>query len=108
MAYVLSREKQFAAIHALCEGASIRAIERMTGVHRDTVMRLGARVEFVTDLANRRRSRIHLSNDGMTEFSAMVPSTLRRYSTRNARVDLPGCLRLVCGSQFVSLVTVLV
>ncbi len=28
----------------LCEGASIRAVERMTGVHRDTVMRLGVRV----------------------------------------------------------------
>jgi IS1 family transposase len=44
MANVLPREKQVAAIHALCEGTSIRAIERMTGVHRDTVMRLGVRV----------------------------------------------------------------
>lgn len=37
-------EKQVAAVAALCEGASIRAIERMTGVHRDTVMRLGVKV----------------------------------------------------------------
>ena len=28
----------------LAEGSSIRAIERMTGVHRDTIMRLGCRV----------------------------------------------------------------
>lgn len=28
----------------LCEGSSIRAIERITGVHRDTKMRLGVRV----------------------------------------------------------------
>jgi len=28
----------------LCEGNSIRSVERMTGIHRDTVMRLGARV----------------------------------------------------------------
>lgn len=28
----------------LCEGSSIRAIERMTGVHRDTIMRLGVRM----------------------------------------------------------------
>ena len=28
----------------LCEGSSIRSIERITGVHRDTVMRLGVRV----------------------------------------------------------------
>lgn len=44
MANVLSREKQVRIIGALSEGAGIRAIERMTGVHRDTVMRLGVRV----------------------------------------------------------------
>ena len=31
-------------ISALAEGSSIRAIERITGVHRDTIMRLGVRV----------------------------------------------------------------
>ncbi|MGB6686317.1 MAG: hypothetical protein WBE76_00575, partial [Terracidiphilus sp.] len=31
-------------IAALTEGSSIRSIERMTGVHRDTIMRLGVRV----------------------------------------------------------------
>ncbi|MFA5265289.1 MAG: hypothetical protein WC378_15810 [Opitutaceae bacterium] len=147
MANVLPREKQIAAVHALCEGTSIRAIERMTGVHRDTVMRLGVRVgeacgllhdetmrdlpcthiqadevwgfvgkkqrnateaeqvagfgdvwtfvgfepetklaasyvvgkrdylhthRFVTDLASRMRSRIHLSTDGMTEYGATI------------------------------------
>jgi IS1 family transposase len=44
MANVLAPEKQIAVIGSLCEGSSIRAIERMTGVHRDTVMRLGVRV----------------------------------------------------------------
>lgn len=44
MANILSGEKQNAVIGALAEGSSIRAIERMTGVHRDTVMRLGVRV----------------------------------------------------------------
>lgn len=28
----------------LCEGSSIRSIERVTGIHRDTIMRLGTRV----------------------------------------------------------------
>jgi transposase-like protein len=28
----------------LCDGSSIRSIERITGIHRDTVMRLGVRV----------------------------------------------------------------
>lgn len=44
MANVLPAEKQVTIISALCEGNSIRSIERMTGVHRDTVMRLGVRV----------------------------------------------------------------
>ncbi|HEX2852507.1 MAG TPA: IS1 family transposase [Opitutaceae bacterium] len=147
MAYILSTEKQTAAIAALCEGTSIRAIERMTGIHRDTIMRLGIRVgeacgrmhdermrelncthiqadevwgfvgkkqksatldeqnagkgdvwtfvafdpesklvpsylvgkrdfkhtyHFVSDLASRMRSRIHLSTDGMQEYRATI------------------------------------
>ena len=41
---VLGREKQEAAIAALVEGVSIRSTERMTGIHRDTIMRLMVRV----------------------------------------------------------------
>lgn len=44
MANILSIEKQVMAIHALAEGNSIRSIERMTGIHRDTIMRLGVKV----------------------------------------------------------------
>jgi IS1 family transposase len=44
MANVLSTDKQIAVIGALAEGSSIRSIERITGVHRDTIMRLGVRV----------------------------------------------------------------
>ena len=147
MANVLPFDKQAAVVLALCEGNSIRSIERMTGVHRDTVMRLGVRVGtacakmhdetmrslgcshiqadevwgfigkkeshtteaerfaglgdvwtfvgfdpetklvpsyvigrrdfrhthlFISDLASRMRSRIHLSTDGMSEYAANV------------------------------------
>lgn len=44
MANVLNTDKQIAIIGALTEGSSIRSIERMTGVHRDTIMRLGVKV----------------------------------------------------------------
>jgi IS1 family transposase len=44
MANVLGTDKQIAIIGSLCEGSSIRSIERITGVHRDTIMRLGVRV----------------------------------------------------------------
>src|SRR5262249_2114761 len=41
---VLPRDQQNQVIACLTEGMSIRAVERMTGIHRDTIMRLGARV----------------------------------------------------------------
>lgn len=44
MSYILSNEKQTMVVSALAEGNSIRSIERMTGIHRDTIMRLGVRV----------------------------------------------------------------
>jgi IS1 family transposase len=44
MANVLNTDKQIAIVAALTEGSSIRSIERMTGVHRDTIMRLGVKV----------------------------------------------------------------
>jgi IS1 family transposase len=44
MANILPTDKKIAVIGALAEGSSIRSIERITGVHRDTIMRLGVKV----------------------------------------------------------------
>lgn len=44
MANVLPIEKQAMVIGALAEGNSIRSIERMTGINRNTIMNLGLRV----------------------------------------------------------------
>jgi IS1 family transposase len=44
MANVLSKDKQIAVIAALAEGSSIRSIERMTGIYRNTIMKLGVRI----------------------------------------------------------------
>jgi IS1 family transposase len=44
MANVLPKDKQISVVAALAEGNSIRSIERMTGIHRDTIMRLGVRI----------------------------------------------------------------
>ena len=41
---ILKSEKQGMIIGGLVEGSSIRSIERMSGVHRDTIMRLLVRV----------------------------------------------------------------
>ncbi len=44
MANILKREKQETIIKCLVDGSSIRATERITEVHRDTIMRLMVRV----------------------------------------------------------------
>ena len=44
MSNTLSIERKTQAVSMLCEGSSIRSIERITGIHRDTVMRLGIRM----------------------------------------------------------------
>ncbi len=44
MANQLPKDKQIAVIAALAEGSSIRSVERVTGIHRDTIMRLGVKI----------------------------------------------------------------
>ena len=44
MANVLPKDKQIAVIAALAEGSSLRALTRMTGIHRSTVAGLAMRV----------------------------------------------------------------
>ena len=44
VANVLNMDKQIMVISALAEGSSIRSIERMTGINRNTIMNLGVRV----------------------------------------------------------------
>jgi len=44
MANVLPKDKQIQIISALAEGSSMHAISRMTGIHRDTICRLGVRI----------------------------------------------------------------
>ena len=41
MSNFLSPLKQATVISMLCDGMGIRPIERVTGAHRDTIMRLG-------------------------------------------------------------------
>jgi hypothetical protein len=44
MSNELQTEHKAQVVNLLCEGNSIRSIERITGIHRDTVMRLGVRI----------------------------------------------------------------
>jgi IS1 family transposase len=47
MANVLNKDKQVAVLSMLLEGSGVRATERVTGVHRDTICRLMVRVGTV-------------------------------------------------------------
>jgi IS1 family transposase len=44
MANILPKDKQIAVVSMLAEGSSIRAIERITGTNRNTIMNLGVRI----------------------------------------------------------------
>jgi len=72
MPNVFSTDKQVAVISALAEGSGIRQIERITGVHRDTIMRLGVRVgkgcANVLDRKMRNLSCNHLQFDEIWTF----------------------------------------
>jgi len=82
----LPREKQIDIIAALSEGMSIRAVERLTGVHRDTIMRLGARVgRGCAELHDRIFVGIRTGRIELDELWAFVGCKQRNVS----RKDLP-------------------
>ena len=72
MANVLNTDKQIAVISALAEGSSIRSIERITGVHRDTIMRLlilaGERCTKLMDSQMRNLQCKHIQSDEIWMF----------------------------------------
>jgi len=83
MANVLNTDRKVAIIGSLCEGSSIRSIERMTGVHRDTIMRLGVKVgqgcTALLDAKMRDLSCDHLQLDEIWGFIGK--------KQRNTRID---------------------
>jgi transposase-like protein len=69
MANVLPAEKKIAVISSLCESSSIRSIERVTGVHRDTIMRLGVKVgQGCTALMDRKMRNLETTRLEMDEI----------------------------------------
>ena len=82
MANVLNTNKQIAVISALAEGSSIRSIERMTGVHRDTIMRLGVKVgQGCTALMDEKMRNLRCTRLEMDEIWALQP--MRTLLTRH-------------------------
>lgn len=73
MANNLPTEKKTLAVSMLAEGNSIRSIERMTGAHRDTIMRLGVRVgEGCAKIQNDRLRNLGCKNVEVDEIWGFV------------------------------------
>jgi len=73
MANVLNIDKKIAVIGALAEGNSIRSIERMTGIHRDTIMRLGVLVgQGCTALMDRTMRNLNCTRLEMDEIWGFI------------------------------------
>jgi hypothetical protein len=73
MANVLPTDKKIQVIAALAEGSCIRSIERMTGIHRDTVMQLGVKVgEGCTRLMDRTMRELSCNRLEMDEIWGFV------------------------------------
>ena len=78
---LLPRPKQEFVIHLLLEGCSIRSTERLTGVHRDTIMRLMVRAGQHCDrLMNVHICNVRLSVIEVDEAWAYVGKKDRRLS----------------------------
>lgn len=79
MANGLNADEQIAIIAALTGGSSIRAIERMTGGHRDTVMRLGVKVgQGCTSLMDTKMRDLSCTRLEMDEIWGFVGKKERR------------------------------
>jgi hypothetical protein len=79
--YVLSHEKQVQVLHLLVEGNSLRAVQRLTGVHRDTAMRLmiraGGRCRELLDTRMRNLNLKHLQCDETWTFCLKKQARLK-------------------------------
>jgi hypothetical protein len=69
----LSKDKQIAVTAALAEGNSIRSIERMTGIHRDTIMRLGVRIgQGCARLLDQKMRNLNCNGSSWTKFGDLL------------------------------------
>lgn len=82
---VLPFEKQIAVIAALVEGNSIRSVERLTGIHRDTIMRLGVRIGTgCARLHDSRMHSLHVSRLELDEIWSYVGKKQRKITATDS------------------------
>jgi hypothetical protein len=85
MANVLPVEKQVMVIAGLAKGLSIRSLERMYRVHRDTIMRLGVRIgQGCGRLLDRLMRTCPANNSSLTNFGDSLPRNSATSQTMTA------------------------
>lgn len=86
MANNLKSDRQAVVIGALAEGTSIRSIERMTGIHRDTIMRLGIRVgEACATIMDAKMVNLPCRNIEVDEIWGFIGKKQKNVKSRDSR-----------------------
>ena len=86
MANILKTEKKVAAISMLAEGASIRAVERITGVHGDTIGRLALRVgEACEAIMDEKMVNLPCRNIEVDEIWGFIGKKQKNVKSRDSR-----------------------
>jgi IS1 family transposase len=90
MSYILAPETRLAVLHMLVEGNSIRSIQRLTGAHRDTIMRLmvstGNRCRAFLDRKMRNLNLTHLQCDEIWTYVKKKQGRLKPREAGNDRI----------------------
>lgn len=85
----LSMDQQISVISSLTEGCSIRSVERMTGIHRDTIMRLSVRVgENCTGLLDQAMRGLTLKQIQVDELWCFVGKKQRQLTALDDRTRM--------------------
>src|SRR6266446_1759167 len=97
----LPKQKQVEAIAALCEGVSVRATERLTGVNRGTILSLGVRVgDGCAVLHDAMMRGLHVSRIELDEAWSFVAKKQR--NGENCRAFLADLRARVLGAPEIS------
>jgi IS1 family transposase len=90
VANFLSREEQLSVLHLLVEGASLRSITRLTGIHRTTIMNLmvraGSAVRALMDMRMHNLHLRHLQCDEIWTFCLKKQGRIRPHEEDNAAI----------------------
>lgn len=104
---ILAEEKALSVLHHLVEGCSVRTTERITGVHRDTILNLlitiGEKCERLLEAKIQNVSVKHVQLDEIWGYVGMKEKTKKRQSRKDEN-DLGDAYCFVAIEEFTKLI----